>query len=64
MSILDSRLSSLLLTFSLLGMPAYVHSDQHASFMSQELQSGTTSYNPTCNGQVERYHHVSQIKES
>ena len=51
--------------FSLLGMPAYVHSDRGASFMSQELRefltskgvatSRTTSYNPTCNGQVERY---------
>ena len=68
--------------FSLLGMPAYVHLDRGASFMSQELRefltskgvatSRTTSYNPTCNGQVERYnwhcmeryHHVSQIKES
>lgn len=51
--------------FSLFGMPAYVHSDRGASFMSQELReflsskgvstSRTTSYNPTCNGQVERY---------
>ena len=47
--------------FSLLGMPAYVHSDRGASFMSQELRESltskgrTTSYNPTCNGQVERY---------
>lgn len=51
--------------FSLFGMPAYVHSDRGASFMSQELRrfliskgvatSRTTSYNPTCNGQVEKY---------
>ena len=51
--------------FSLLGMPAYMHSDRGTSFMSQELReflaskgvatSRTTSYNPTCNGQVERY---------
>ena len=51
--------------FSLFGMPAYVHSDQGAAFMSQELRqfltekgvatSRTTSYNPAGNGQVERY---------
>ena len=51
--------------FSLFGMPGYVHSDRGSSFMSQELRvfltskgvatSRTTSYNPTCNGQVERH---------
>ena len=50
--------------FSLVGMPAYVHSDRGASFMSRELHeflsskgvasSRTTSYNPEGNGQAER----------
>ena len=50
--------------FSLVGMPAYVHSDRGASFMSRELReflsskgvasSRTTSYNPEGNGQAER----------
>ena len=50
--------------FSLVGMPAYVHSDRGASFMSRELceflssrgvaSSRTTSYNPEENGQAER----------
>ena len=50
--------------FSLVGMPAYVHSDRGASFMSRELReflslkgvasSRTTSYNPEKNGQAER----------
>ncbi len=54
--------------FSLFGMPAYVHSDRGASFMSSELQSflaekgvatsRTTSYNPQGNGQVEKYNGV------
>ena len=54
--------------FSLFGMPAFVHSDRGASFMSQELQaflrekgvatSRTTSYNPAGNGQVERYNGI------
>ena len=49
-------------------MPAYVHSDRGASFMSHELQaffgekgiatSRTTSYNPEGNGQVEKYNGV------
>ena len=49
---------------SLVGMPAYVHSDRGASFMSRELReflsskgvasSRTTSYNPEGNGQAER----------
>ena len=51
--------------FSLVGMPAYVHSDRGSSFMSKEVRdflgqkgvatSRTTSYNPEGNGQVERY---------
>ncbi len=51
--------------FSFFGMPAYVHSDRGASFMSRELRefltskgvamSRTTSYNPAGNGQVEKY---------
>lgn len=50
--------------FSLVGMPAYVHSDRGASFMSRELReflfskrvasSRTTSHNPKGNGQAER----------
>ena len=54
--------------FLLFGMPAYVHSDRGASFMSHELQaflrgkgvatSRTTSYNPAGNGQVERYNGI------
>lgn len=51
--------------FSIFGMPAYVHSDRGASFMSKEVQdflvskgigcSRTTAYNPQGNGQVERF---------
>ena len=51
--------------FSLFGMPAYVHSDRGAQFMSAEVasfltssgvsQSRTTPYNPSGNGQCERY---------
>ena len=54
--------------FSLFGMPAYVHSDRGAAFMSHELRaffaekgiatSRTTSYNPEGNGQVEKYNGV------
>ena len=54
--------------FSLFGMPAFIHSDRGASFMSEELQaflrgkgvatSRTTSYNPAGNGQVERYNGI------
>lgn len=54
--------------FSLFGTPAYIHSDQGSSFMSQELKtflnnygiatSRTTAYNPQCNGQVERYNGI------
>lgn len=49
-------------------MPAYIHTDRGASFMSKELRdflankgiacSRTTSYNPSGNGQVERYNGV------
>ena len=41
--------------FSLFGMPAYVHSDRGASFMSYKH---TTSYNPAGNGQVETYYGI------
>ena len=54
--------------FSVFGMPGYVHSDKGSSFMSQELKlylhnkgiatSNTTAYNPTGNGQCERYNGV------
>ena len=51
--------------FSMFGMPAYIHSDRGAAFMSTELRnflhqkgiatSRTTPYNPQGNGQSERY---------
>ena len=54
--------------FSLFGMPAYIHSDRGATFMSEELRtfligkgvatSRTTSYNPEGNGPVERYNGI------
>ena len=54
--------------FSVFGMPSYIHSDQGSSFMSRELKqyllsknvatSRTTSYNPQCNGQVEKLNHT------
>ena len=50
--------------FTMFGLPQYVHSDRGSSFMSSELRqflsskgiatSRTTSYNPRCNGQVEK----------
>ena len=50
------------------GAPAYVHSDRGQSFLSQDVQqylrasgiatSRTTPYNPTGNGQVERYNGI------
>lgn len=50
--------------FLLVGMPAYVHSDRGASFMSRELSkflsskgvasSRTTTYNPEGNGQAKQ----------
>ncbi|CAI6372729.1 unnamed protein product [Macrosiphum euphorbiae] len=54
--------------FSIFGMPAYIHSDRGAAFLSQELTtflctrgiatSRTTPYNPAGNGQVERYNGI------
>ena len=54
--------------FSVFGMPAYIHSDRGAAFMSEELKqfllskgiasSRTTPYNPKGNGQVERYNGI------
>ena len=51
--------------FSIFGMPGFVHSDRGAVFMSQELRSfltskgvcssRTTSFNPSGNGQAEKY---------
>ena len=50
------------------GMPAYIHSERGASFLSKEVQhflrekgvatSRTTPYNPCANGQVERYNDI------
>ena len=55
----------LTLLFSVFGMPAFIHSDRGPSLVCQELQefltgkgvamSHTTAYNPTGNGQVEKY---------
>jgi transposase InsO family protein len=57
-------ISHLIELFSIFGFPSFVHSDRGPSFMSDELKtflhtrgvatSRTTSYNPQCNGQVER----------
>ena len=54
--------------FAIFGMPAYVHSDRGAAFMSSELRqfltnhgvatSRTTPYNPQGNGQCERYNGI------
>ena len=54
--------------FTIFGTPAFVHSDRGQSFMSRELQqyllqngiatSRTSPYNPTGNGQVERYNGI------
>ena len=54
--------------FSLVGMPAYLHSDRGAYFMSREVResqttkgvatSRTTIYNPAGNGQAEKYNGV------
>ena len=54
--------------FSIFGMPAYVHTDRGASFMSNEFKhfltqhgiatSKTTPYNPQGNGQCERYNGI------
>lgn len=61
-------ISCLQTLFYLFGMPAYIHSDRGTSFMSHELKSylttqgiatsRTTAYNPTGNGQVERYNGI------
>ena len=61
-------ISCLQTLFTLFGMPAYIHSDRGASFMSQELKSylttngiatsRTTAYNPAGNGQCERYNGI------
>ena len=50
--------------FTMFGMPTFIHTDRGSGFMSSELNifllqkgistSRTTSYNPPCNGQVER----------
>lgn len=60
----NTVIKCLTLLFSLVGMPANVHSDRRASFMSRELHeflslkevasSRTTSYNPEGIGQAER----------
>jgi hypothetical protein len=54
--------------FAIFGAPAFVHSDRGQSFMFREFQqflrdrdiatSRTSPYNPTCNGQVERYNGI------
>ena len=64
----DTVISCLSQLFSVFGMPAYIHSDRGASFMSNQLKtflhnkgivtSRTTPYNPHCNGQAERYNGI------
>ena len=54
--------------FSIFSLPSYVHSDRGSSFMSAELRqfltnkgiacSRTTPYNPSGNGQVEKFNHT------
>ena len=54
--------------FSIFDMPEYVHSDQGASFMSNQVKnflhekgistSRTTPFNPQGNGQIERYNGI------
>ena len=54
--------------FSLCGMPAFVHSDRGAAFMSNDVStcltnhgvatSRTTPYHPTGNSQIERYNGI------
>ncbi|XP_064078654.1 uncharacterized protein LOC135196118 [Macrobrachium nipponense] len=58
-------ISCLVQLFSLFGMPAYIHTNRGACFMSEELKdflmkkgvatSRTTPYNPEGNGQAEKY---------
>jgi hypothetical protein len=53
--------------FSTFGLPAYVHSDRGAQFMSNQVKtflhskgvatSRTCPYNPTANGQCEKFNH-------
>jgi len=64
----ESIIKALTSLFTVYGMPACIHSDRGASFISRELRefptskgvstSRTTSYNPAGNGQVERYNGV------
>ena len=61
----DTVIKALSSIFSIFGMPAYVHSNRGKSFISSELKSYlnargitnsmTTPYNPSGNGQCERY---------
>ena len=61
-------LSCLQQLFSLFGTPSFIHSDRGSQFMAEEFNkqlmiwgishSRTTPYNPTCNGQTERYNGV------
>ncbi|XP_064090685.1 LOW QUALITY PROTEIN: uncharacterized protein LOC135204401 [Macrobrachium nipponense] len=61
-------ISCLVQLFALFGMPAYIHTDRGACFMSEELKdflmkkgvatSRTTPYNPKGNGQAEKYNGV------
>ena len=53
--VLEEDLETIVL-FSLVGMPAHVHSDREASFMSRELREFLSSkvYNREGNGQAER----------
>ena len=54
--------------FSIFGMPSYVHSDRGSQFMSEEVRqflnskgiamSRTCPYNPTGNGQCEKYNDI------
>ncbi|XP_068215854.1 uncharacterized protein [Palaemon carinicauda] len=60
--------SCLVQLFALFGMPAYIHTDRGASFMSEELKdflmkkgvatSRTTPYNHRGNGQAEKYNGI------
>ena len=63
-----SVITSLTSLFSMFGMPAYIHSDRGTSFLSSDVQSflrekgvatsRSTPYNPSGNGQVERYNSI------
>ena len=64
----ETVINSFVQLFSLFGMPSYVHSDRGSSFISQAVRSflndrgisvsRSTPYNPTGNGQVERYNGI------